>query len=154
MEDGRRRPEAADLSGEQAAGENAPAQIMCDVRQGVDYDRAMITEDDIRMIALSLPSTTEKPSYGSPGFRVDDKLFARVREEGDLLIFVADVGEKRVLLESEPDKFFTTALYDGYASVLVRLSAVDVDELAELLTEAWRVRAPRALLEAFDAEHD
>lgn len=114
----------------------------------------MITEDDIRMIALSLPSTKEKPSYGSPGFRVGDKLFARIREDDDLLIFVADLGEKRALLDSEPDKFFTTAHYDGHASVLVRFSAVDVDELAELLTEAWRARAPRALLEAFDAEHD
>ncbi len=105
------------------------------------------------MIALSLPSTTEKPSYGTPGFRVADRLFARIREEGDLMISVADVAEKRMLLESEPDTFFTTAHYDGYASVLVRFSAIDVGELAELLTEAWRARAPRKLLEAFDAEH-
>jgi hypothetical protein len=38
--------------------------------------------------------------------------------------------------------------------VLVRYDGVDVDELRELLTEAWRLRAPRKLLEAFDAEHD
>jgi hypothetical protein len=114
----------------------------------------MITEDDIRMIALSLPGTTEKPSYGSPGFRVKDKLFARIRPDGDLMVYVADVNEKLGMVESEPEKFFTTSHYDGYPSVLVRYSGVDVDELAELLTEAWRLRAPLKLLQAFDAEHE
>ena len=114
----------------------------------------MVTEDDIRMIALSLPATTERPSYGTPGFRVKDKLFARIREEGDLMVYVADEGEKLAMIESEPDKFFTTPHYDGYASVLVRFGGVDVDELAELLTEAWRLRAPAKLLAAFDADPD
>ena len=40
----------------------------------------------MRRAALSLPATTEKPSYGTPGFRVRDKLFARIREEGDVLV--------------------------------------------------------------------
>jgi len=45
-----------------------------------------VTESDVRRVALSLPATTEKPSYGTPGFRVKDKLFARIREQGDLLV--------------------------------------------------------------------
>ena len=114
----------------------------------------MITEDDIRMIALSLPATSERPSYGTPGFRVKDKLFARIRAEGDLMVYVADEGEKLAMIESEPDKFFTTPHYDGYASVLVHYTGIEVDELAELLTEAWRLRAPTKLLAAFDAEHE
>ncbi len=61
----------------------------------------MVTEDDVRRIALSLPATTEKPSYGTPGFRVRDKLFARIREEGDVLVvFTADLLEKDALLAS------------------------------------------------------
>ena len=111
----------------------------------------MVTENDVRAVALSLPATTEKPSYGTPGFRVKDRLFARLREEGDLLVWVADEGEKRGLVASEPDKFFTTRHYDGHASVLVRLAAVDEAELRELLTESWRLRAPRKLAEEFDA---
>ena len=111
----------------------------------------MVTEDDVRRIALSLPATTEKPSYGTPGFRVKDKLFARMREEGDaLVVFVADLGEKEALLASDDDVFFTTPHYDGHASVLVRLGAVDEGELTELLTEAWRVRAPKRVRDAFD----
>jgi hypothetical protein len=111
----------------------------------------MVTEDDVRRIALSLPATEERPSYGTPGFRVRDKLFARIREEGDVLVvWCADEGEKEALIESEPEKFFTTPHYDGHPTVLVRFGAVDVDELEELLTDAWRVRAPAKLVREFD----
>jgi hypothetical protein len=111
----------------------------------------MVTEDDVRRVALSLPATTEKPSYGTPGFRVKDKLFARIREEGDVLVvWVGDLGEKEALIASEPDKFFTTPHYDGHPTVLVRFGAVEVDELTELLTDAWHIRAPKRLREEFD----
>ena len=110
----------------------------------------MASESDVREIALSLPETEERPSYGTPGFRVKDRLFARLREPGVLVLRVADEGEKDFLLRAEPDKFFTTPHYDGYPSVLVRLGAVDRDELRELLTDAWRVRAPKRLADAFE----
>jgi hypothetical protein len=111
----------------------------------------MVTESDVRRIALSLPETTEKPSYGTPGFRVRDKLFARVREEGDVLVvWVAGEGEKRGLIAAEPEKFFTTPHYDGHPTVLVRFAGVDEDELRELLTESWRLRAPRRLAARLD----
>ena len=110
----------------------------------------MATESDVREIALSLPETEERPSYGTPGFRVKDKLFARIREPGVLVLRLTDEGEKDFLLRAEPDKFFTTPHYDGYPHVLVRLGAVDGEELRELLTDAWRVRAPKRLADAFD----
>ncbi len=101
---------------------------------------------------MSLPATTEKPSYGTPGFRVRDKLFARMRPEGDsVVVWCADLGEKEALIATEPDKFFSLPHYDGYPSVLVRLAALDVDEMTEVLTESWRLRAPARLLEEFDA---
>jgi hypothetical protein len=115
----------------------------------------VVTEDDVRRAALSLPATTERPSYGTPGFRVKDRLFARIREEGDLLVvWTADLGEKEALLQSEPERFTTTPHYDGHPTVLVRMEAVDADELLEVLTESWRLRAPKKLLEAFDADAD
>jgi hypothetical protein len=114
----------------------------------------VFTEADVRRIALSLPHTTEKSSYGTPGFRVKDKLFARIRDEGDVLVvFVDSLEEKRILIASDPEKFFSLPHYDGHASVLVRFAAVDTDELTELLTEAWRVRAPAKVRAAFDAEN-
>ncbi|MEA2828988.1 MAG: hypothetical protein QOG43_3427 [Actinomycetota bacterium] len=111
----------------------------------------MITEDDVRRVALALPATTEKPSYGTPGFRVKDKLFARIRDEGDLLVvWVADLAEKEALLAAEPAKFTTTPHYNGHPTVLVRMEAVDVDELGELLADGWRARAPKRLRDALD----
>ena len=111
----------------------------------------MATEDDVRRIALSLPETEEKPWYGSPGFKVRDKGFLRIRheKEGGVVVFVGDLGEKEMLLASDPDKFFTTPHYDGHASVLVNLPAIEVDELAELITDSWRIRAPRKVLDLY-----
>ena len=42
----------------------------------------MATEDDVRELALALPGTTERPSPGMPGCGVNERLFARLREEG------------------------------------------------------------------------
>ena len=107
----------------------------------------MPNEDDARRIALSLPETTEKPSYGTPGFRVKDKLFARMHDLPDtLVVLVADMDEKEALLASAPDRFFETPHYDGYPMLLVRLPVIDLDELREVLTDSWRVRAPRKVL--------
>jgi hypothetical protein len=110
----------------------------------------MTSEADVRAIALALPETEERPSYGTPGFRVKDRLFARIREPGVLLVWCADEGEKDFLLRADPEKFFTTPHYDGHPTVLVRLGAVDRDELAELLTDSWRVRAPKRLARSLD----
>jgi hypothetical protein len=105
------------------------------------------TADDVRELALALPATTEKPSYGTPGFRVKDKLFARIREEGDVLMFwCGGLDEKEFLIAAEPEKFFTTPHYDGHPMVLVRLGAVDRAELGELLEDSWRLRAPKRLV--------
>jgi len=96
------------------------------------------SNDDVRELALGLPQTKEKPSYGTPGFRVKDKLFARLREDPDALVLWSD--EKELLLGAEPEKFFTTAHYDGYPMILVRVEAVDREELLELLTDSYRLR--------------
>ena len=113
----------------------------------------MVSEDDVRTAALSLPETNEKSSYGMPGFRARTKGFARLHEQpGVLMLWCADVGEKEAMIASEPEKFFTTPHYDGYSSVLVRLDRIDGEELLDLLTAAWRSRAPTRLVEDFDAD--
>jgi hypothetical protein len=112
----------------------------------------MATEDDVRRIALSLPETIEKPWFGTPGFRVKDKGFLRIRSEseGGLVVWVSDLGEKEALLASEPDKFFTTPHYDGHPTVLVNLPAIDVDELRELITESWLIRALKRVRQSYE----
>jgi hypothetical protein len=109
------------------------------------HDRAMASEDDVRAIALSLPETEERPSYGTPGFRVKDRLFARIREPGVLVVWCADEAEKDFLIRAEPEKFFTIPHYDGHAYVLVHLERVSREALAEVVEDAWRLRAPDSL---------
>jgi hypothetical protein len=115
----------------------------------------MATFEDVRRIALALPDTSEGSLYGTPGFRVRKHAFARLRPEGDVLVvWVADDGEKEALLTTQPDTYFTLPHYDGHPSVLIRLPAIPLDELHDILTEAWRVRAPRRLLAEFDASRE
>jgi hypothetical protein len=112
------------------------------------------TEDDVRRIALALPETIEKPWFNSPGFRVKDKGFLRIRSEAEgwLVVFVGDLEEKEMLLASEPDKFHTTPHYDGYPTVLVDLEAVDEQELTELICDSWRAKAPKRVLKELEKD--
>lgn len=84
-----------------------------------------------------------------------DKGFLRIRSEAEgwLVVFVADLDEKEALLASDPATFHTTPHYDGYPTVLVDLEAVELDELTELITDSWRAKAPKRVLEAYLAEH-
>jgi hypothetical protein len=68
-----------------------------------------------------------------------------------LVVWCADEYVKGELIAAEPEKYFTTPHYDGHPSVLVQMDAVDADELAELLSDSWRVRAPKRLVARFDA---
>ena len=114
---------------------------------------SVATFDDVRKIALSLPDTDEHASYGGrSAFRVHKKGFVHLRDdETSLSVYVSDLGEKEALLASDPRKFFTTPHYDGYPMACVRLGKIGVKELRELLTDAWRLKAPKRVLAAFDA---
>ena len=79
-------------------------------------------------------------------------MFAWIREDPEaLVVWVSSEEEKSSLIASEPARFFTTAHYDGTPIVLVRLEEVDVNEASELVTESWRLRAPRTLVKSWDA---
>jgi hypothetical protein len=112
----------------------------------------MATEDDVREIALSLPGTSEEQWYQTPGYKVAGKGFLRLRTEaeGGLVVFVADLGEKEALLGSKSDAFFTTSHYDGYPVVLINLDKIDHDELRELITDSWLIKAPPKLRRQFE----
>jgi len=116
----------------------------------------MATIEDVRRIALELPDAYEQPSYGgAPSFRTKPRMFAWLRDEPDALaIYVASEEDKLALIASSPSVYFTIPHYDGYAMVLIRLEAIAADELAEMLTESWRLRAPKSLVRRFDAGLD
>jgi hypothetical protein len=108
--------------------------------------------DDVVAIAAGLPEVTESTSYGTPCLRVRKTSFCRLREDGTTLVVrVVDEEDKVALIRSDPAVFSTTPHYDGYAYVLVALERVDRAQLGELLEDAWRLRAPKRLVAAYDA---
>jgi hypothetical protein len=110
------------------------------------------SEDDVRRIALALPQAYEQPAYGTPSWRTKPRMFARMHEQPGLLVcWVPDLGDTQALLDEDPDLFSTTPHYDGHPVVLVRLAAVDQSRLTELLTDAWRCRAPARAVREWEA---
>jgi len=112
----------------------------------------MADAEDVRRLAMSLPEVVEIDSEGFD-FRVADKGFVwsyperkpgqkRVIRTDIAVLYVGDEGEKQALVLGEPDLFFTTPGYDGLPLVMVRLAEVSVARLTELITDAWRMRAP------------
>jgi hypothetical protein len=101
--------------------------------------------DVVRELALQLPEVEETTSYGTPAFKVRGKMFARLREEGDILVVKVDRDERAALIESEPEVYFVTPHYENYGYVLIRLPAVEREELREILTDSWRMAAPKRL---------
>ena len=116
----------------------------------------MIAHDDVRRIALEFPGAGERPSYGGrPSWRTPKQMFLWIREQPEaLVVWVESEEDKLAMISAEPDKFFTTDHYDGHPTVLIRLEGIDVDEATELITETWRLRAPKKIVAAWDEAHD
>ena len=114
----------------------------------------VVTEEDVRQVALSLPGSAERPYNRLPSFRAGGQLFLRIHELPDVFfVRCAGLEERDELLKSEPGKLFITPHYEGYPGILVRLSQVDPGEMTEIVTDAWRACAPKRLLAAYDAGH-
>jgi hypothetical protein len=121
----------------------------------------MADAEDVRGLALALPHVVEIESDGFD-FRVADKGFVwsyperrpgkrRMIRTDIAVLFVGDEAEKQALLLGEPDVFFTTPSYDGWPLVMLRLAEVTVQRLRELVTDAWRMRAPESLAADLEA---
>jgi hypothetical protein len=110
------------------------------------------TWDDVVAIGLRFPGVEPGTSFGTPALRVRGKGICRLRTDPDALVLrVIDLEEREALLQGQPDVFFSTPHYDGHPYVLVRLEAVDPQDLAELLEDAWRIRAPKRVVADYDA---
>jgi hypothetical protein len=111
--------------------------------------------DRMRRFALGLPEATEEPHFDLSSWRVRGKIFATLPPGGELLRLRVDPDEWHALVEGNPA---------AYAEVVwgkrpirdwveVHLPVAPLDEVRELVEEAWRLRAPKRLVAAYDAEH-
>ena len=114
----------------------------------------MVDADDVRRLALSLDGVVEIESDGFD-FRVGGRGFVwsyperlpgqrRVIRTDIAVLYVGDEAEKQALVLGEPELFFTISSYDGLPLVMARLERLDEDRLAELVTDAWRMRTDPA----------
>jgi hypothetical protein len=111
-----------------------------------------------------LPETSENVSRGQRRWLVKERGFVWERPlrradlealgddapEGPILgVRVEHLGAKESLLGDDTGVFFTTPHFDGYPAVLVRLELIEVEELEEVIIEAWLARAPKRLAKAY-----
>ncbi len=99
----------------------------------------MPTSKTVRRLALALPKAEERPSYGTPGFFVRKKIFARLLPDEDLVVLKIDFDRRDVLMKSDPKTYFITGITGITWMMIVRLPSVDPSDLKELLENAWQL---------------
>ena len=112
-----------------------------------------VTFETVRQLALALPGVEEGMSYGTPAWKVKGKLFARQHQDGESLVISVDFDQREMLMAEQPETFYITDHYLNYPWVLVRLAKVRVDQLPDVLRQAWRRAAPRHLLSTLRGFH-
>lgn len=111
----------------------------------------MITADEVRRLALSLPGVEEKETWGHPTFRVRDKIFATLAADGSGGGVKASPEEQSLLIASDPESFSMADYVGRYGWVSVDLATVDPEVMRGIVVEAWRRTAPRRLVKEHDA---
>jgi hypothetical protein len=113
-----------------------------------------VTIDDVRPFALSLPRSYEALVRDRVKFRVGQIVFVAFSRDETQMGFGFPKEEREALVASEPDKFLLPTASDmRYHWVEVRLDQLDLDEMHELVLDAWRMCVPKSVAAAYDAQH-
>lgn len=107
--------------------------------------------DAVRRVALALPETSEQPHFEMVSFRVRGRIFATVPPGGDVVHVMVDESEAKASATSDPAAFEELWWGKRLAGVRAKLAAAQPDEVAELLEAAWRRKAPKRVVAAYDA---
>jgi hypothetical protein len=105
----------------------------------------------VRYLALALPGVEERLCHGTPAFYVRKKIFSRLLEDGETLSLAYPRGERDALIGRWPDIFSVTPHFQNYDYVLVNLHAVNESVLQERLESAWRMKATKRAIAAYEA---
>ena len=110
----------------------------------------MLSSDDVRRIAMSLPETAEKVAWDMPTFRVAGRMYITVPDDETSFAVRCPRHERGELIAAEPEKFWVPPHEAGTPWVRVRLAALDgIDELRDILVDSWKQAAPPRLLDGF-----
>lgn len=114
------------------------------------YHREMVTVDDVRRFALTLPRSYEALVGGRVKFRVGQIVYVSFSRDGTVMGFGFPKRERDWLIGGSPDKFMLPDKSDlRYNWVLVRMAAIDEIEMRELVIDAWRMVVPKSIAAAY-----
>lgn len=108
-----------------------------------------------RVLALTaaLPGIEHTRAYGTPCIKVLGKVMARLRSESEGgLALRCDFADRHMLMQADPRTFYVTDHYLNYPMVLINLEEVRWDAMPGLLETAWRMVAPRRVVDEYDAK--
>ncbi|MFN2544175.1 MAG: MmcQ/YjbR family DNA-binding protein [Actinomycetota bacterium] len=104
----------------------------------------MVTIDDVRELALSLPRSYEALVRDRVKFRVGRIVYLAFSRDETQMGFAFPKEEREGLAASDPEKFLMPGTADlRYNWVVVRLNAIEEDEMHELVLDAWRMVVPK-----------
>jgi hypothetical protein len=109
-------------------------------------------KDTLRKMALALPDATEQETWGQPTFRVRKRIFVMFSDEEREAWVKSTHDEQRALVQMDPETFFVPPYVGSSGWIGVRFRSVDREEMRELVTEAWRLTAPKRAVANFDGE--
>jgi hypothetical protein len=111
--------------------------------------RSVVTIDDVRVLALTLPRSYEALVRDRVKFRVGRIVYLAFARDETLMGFAYPKDEREALIASDPEKFLMPKPADlRYNWVVVRLAAIDEEEMRELVMDAWRMVVPKSVAAA------
>jgi len=112
----------------------------------------VVTIDEVRAIALTLPRSSEGYVRGRLKFRVGRIVYLSFSRDGSTLGFAFPKEWRDALVESDPDKFSLPSESDlRYHWAHVRLAAIDAGEVRDLVEDAWALVVPKRVAEEYAA---
>jgi hypothetical protein len=104
----------------------------------------------VRSFALSLPEAEERETWETATFRVRNRIYVMFDEKERHLWIKSTHDEQQALIAMDPDSFFVPSYVGSKGWIGVVVSKADRGEVEDLITEAWRMTAPKRLVAAFD----
>jgi hypothetical protein len=114
----------------------------------------MVTVDDVRAVTVDLPRSYEVLVHDRVKFRVGQIVYVAFSRDETVMGFAFPKADRDMLVASDPDKFLLPGTTDmRFNWVCVRMEALDVTEMRELVVDAWRMVVPKKVSAAYDDEH-
>jgi hypothetical protein len=118
------------------------------------HGRSQVTVDDVRAVAAELPRSYEVVVHGRLKFRVGQIVWLSFSRDGTVMGFSFPKELREALVESDPEKFSLPDASDmRFNWVHVRLDTINLEEMQELVVDAWSTVVPKFVIAEYAAAH-